>query len=254
MLKPLPPKPARAAGAAREFSVFALVVLVEAVLARRFDLIDTPTLFATLAGVLVLALGGLVASAIAFGDIWRRGAPGFGRAAVAFVAAVLALTPFAGVALAVGVYPELTEVSTDRTSPPPFLTDPSRKAAGALDPAEAARLQADAYPDLVGRRLPLSTVEAQGLVHLTATELGWVIVAEQEPATEADAGFLEAEARSLTLGIPDDVAIRVWPDAGGSRIDIRSASRMAVHDLGENARHVRTFLATIDEILTRPAD
>ncbi|WP_075217616.1 DUF1499 domain-containing protein [Mongoliimonas terrestris] len=253
MLKPLPPKPARMAGTAREFSVFALVVLAEAVVARRFDLIDTPTLYGCLVAVLVLALAGLVAVAVALTDVWRKGAPGFGHAAVAFVAATLALTPFAGVALAVGVYPELTEVSTDLANPPPFLSDPTRRAPGTAG-AEAGRLQAEAYPDLVGRRLPLSTVEAYDLVRQAAVEEGWTILAEQEPVTETDAGFLEAEARSLALGIPDDVAVRVWPDAGSARVDVRSASRMPVHDLGENARRVRRFLAALDEILTRPAD
>ncbi len=84
-------------------------------------------------------------------------------------------------------------------------------------------------------------------------ELGWTITGEAEPASEDDTGWIEAEARSIFLGLPYDVAIRTTPDGAGSRIDVRSGSRLRAHDLGENARRVRAFYDKLDEITKRPA-
>ena len=39
----------------------------------------------------------------------------------------------------------------------------------------------------------------------------------------------------------DDVLIRVSADAGGSRIDVRSKSRVGKGDLGTNAQRIRAY-------------
>jgi hypothetical protein len=256
MLKPLPPRPARGTRFARALALFALVVMVEAVLARRFDLIDTPTLFVALIAVAMAALLALAVVVVSLGDVWRDGAPGAGRALVAFGLVVLVLAPFAGAAAAVAIYPPVFDVTTDPVDPPRFRTRPDLgdPLVGLTDsPAEAARLVTETWPDIATRNLPLSTVEAHAASHLAATELGWMITAEAEPAGEADAGVIEAEARSLFLGVPDDVVVRILPAAIGSRVDVRSASRFPTHDLGENARRIRAFFAKLAEITTRPA-
>jgi hypothetical protein len=255
-MKPLVRRPARGIGVARFFGALGLAVAIEAALARRFDVIDSLTLLAAMAAVLAMALIALVAVLVAFRDIWREGVPGFGSAFFAFVVAGLTLAPFAGAAASVIVYPPIDEISTDLADRPVFHARPEsqRLPFVAVAPeSEHARLQAETYPDLVPRSLPLSTVEAHAMAHLAATELGWTLVVESEPASEADGGSLDAVARSLLLGLPNDVAVRVTPEANGSRIDVRSASRIAMPDLGENARRIRAFFAKIDEIMTRPA-
>jgi hypothetical protein len=255
-MKPLERRPARGIAVARLFGMLGLVVAVEAALARRFDLVDNLTLLACLAAVLVMALVALVAVLVAFRDIWRDGAPGFGAAMTAFVVAFLTLAPFAGAAAGAIVYPPIDDVSTDLADRPAFHARSGREALpfATLAPAtDYARLQAEAYPDLVPRPLPLSTVEAQAMAHLAAGELGWTIVAESEPANEAESGSIDAVARSTLLGMPSDVVVRVTPEGAESRIDVRSGSRVAMPDLGENARRIRAFYAKIDEIMTRPA-
>lgn len=257
MLKPLPPRPARGLRFARVLALFAIVVAGEAVLARRFDLIDTVTLFATLAIVLVVVLVALAGTTLALTDVWRRGAPGLGSAVVSFAMIALVLAPYAGAGVAVSVHPNLSQVSTDLSDPPRFAVRPADFEpilGGAAVGSEAARLQQEGYPDLVSRRLPLSTVEAYALARATVSELGWRVLADREPGAEGEPGQIECEARTLVLFLPIDVAIRIWPDAGGSRIDLRSAGRLPLHDLGENARRIRVFFRTFDEVMSRPAE
>jgi len=44
------------------------------------------------------------------------------------------------------------------------------------------------------------------------------------------------------LRFRDDITIRVRPAASGSRVDVRSRSRVGRDDLGANAARIRRFL------------
>ena len=48
----------------------------------------------------------------------------------------------------------------------------------------------------------------------------------------------------------DDVVIRVAETPQGTRVDMRSKSRVGQSDLGANAERVRTFLAELDQQLS----
>jgi Protein of unknown function (DUF1499) len=48
------------------------------------------------------------------------------------------------------------------------------------------------------------------------------------------------------------VAVRVRATSDGSRIDVRSASRYGLHDLGENAERVSALISDIDDVLAAP--
>ena len=73
-----------------------------------------------------------------------------------------------------------------------------------------------------------------------ARALGWKIV-----AAAPGQGRLEATATTRWFGFKDDVVVRVTPASGGSRVDIRSVSRVGKSDLGVNARRIRAFLAAL---------
>lgn len=64
----------------------------------------------------------------------------------------------------------------------------------------------------------------------------------------ADAS-IEAVARTLVLALPADVALRIVADDDGSLVDMRSASRIGSHDLGDNARRIRAFFSDLDSAL-----
>jgi uncharacterized protein (DUF1499 family) len=74
--------------------------------------------------------------------------------------------------------------------------------------------------------------------------MDWRIVA----ADEAD-GRIEATDRTWWFGFTDDIVVRIRPEGAGSRVDVRSASRVGVGDFGTNAERVRAYLAEVREQL-----
>ncbi|KCZ66013.1 hypothetical protein L53_01480 [Hyphomonas sp. L-53-1-40] len=73
-------------------------------------------------------------------------------------------------------------------------------------------------------------------------ERGWAIVTSDEAT-----GRIEATETSFWFDFKDDVMIRIQPtEEGGSRIDVRSTSRVGLSDLGANAKRVRNLLDDIE--------
>lgn len=140
--------------------------------------------------------------------------------------------------------PAINDITTDTHTPPQFSAVlPLR--AGATSPAgypgpETAAQQLKAYPDvrpLITSLPPAAALEAA----LTAAgKLGWQVV-----AADREAGRLEAVATTFWFGFRDDIVVRVTPEAKGSRVDVRSHSRVGRSDLGTNARRIRAFMKTM---------
>lgn len=97
------------------------------------------------------------------------------------------------------------------------------------------------YPDLVPLTLdlPPNAAYAAALAAARAMPL-WQVVSE-DPA----AGRIAALASTPRLKFVDDVEIVVEPAGTGSRVHMRSASRVGVTDFGANARRVRAYLARL---------
>ncbi|HEX9906401.1 MAG TPA: DUF1499 domain-containing protein [Propylenella sp.] len=71
--------------------------------------------------------------------------------------------------------------------------------------------------------------------------------AARDAASRADSTIgLEATASTPIFGFADDVVVRVRETPEGTRVDMRSASRIGEHDLGQNARRIKSFLAALD--------
>ena len=144
---------------------------------------------------------------------------------------------------AMGV-PPIHDISTDTFDPPGFvaLLPERQKSPNGADyggPAIAAQQQ-QAYPgikSLVVKTPPGETVQR---AIDAARALGWEIV-----ASDAAAGRIEATATTAWWGFKDDVVVRVRPEGTGSRVDVRSVSRVGVSDLGANAKRVTEFLAKL---------
>lgn len=140
--------------------------------------------------------------------------------------------------------PYIHDISTDTQNPPEFAAVlPLR--AGAPNPAvyagaELAAQQAAAYPDIQPLVLELAPAAAFERALATARRLGWEIV-----ATDADGGRIEATDTTFWFGFKDDVVVRVAPADGGSRIDVRSLSRIGKSDVGANAARIRRYLAAV---------
>ncbi len=76
--------------------------------------------------------------------------------------------------------------------------------------------------------------------------MGWIIV-----AVEPQEMRIEATDTSLLFGFKDDIVIRVTGHGNGSRIDMRSLSRVGKGDFGVNAKRIRSFMEKLDSERTR---
>ena len=72
------------------------------------------------------------------------------------------------------------------------------------------------------------------------------LTAETVPAAGAQTATIQAVSRTLLFQFPDYVVIRIQTESGGTRVDIRSASTVGQHDLGQNARRIRDLLSAFD--------
>ena len=122
-----------------------------------------------------------------------------------------------------------------------------RRAPGRDDPYRVAfaqsiqlHLQRHGYPDLVPRILARPPGEVFALALAAAKEMNWEIV-----AAVPEEGRIEAMATTFWFGFTDDVVVRVAAHEKGSRLDVRSVSRVGRSDIGVNARRIREFLALL---------
>jgi uncharacterized protein (DUF1499 family) len=140
--------------------------------------------------------------------------------------------------------PPIHDVTTDPDDPPAFVAVVARRQ-GARNPVEyggsaVAARQRQAFPDLVPLDLPVPPGRAFAAAEAAARGLGWEIVA----AVPAE-GRIEATATTPWFGFKDDVVVRIRARNEGSRIDVRSLSRIGGGDLGVNAARIRAFLGRL---------
>ncbi len=140
--------------------------------------------------------------------------------------------------------PPIHDITTDPDNPPAFVVVvPLRVAAGATpvayEGAKIAEQQRLAYPDLRPLTLALPAPAAFNRALDTAQRVGWVIVAADNAA-----GRIEARQEPL-VRVYRDIVIRITPSGSGSRIDLRSSSRLGRSDFGVNAARIKTYLAAL---------
>jgi len=186
----------------------------------------------------------------------------FGRLYVGFIAQALSLPP-------------IHDVQTDWTEPVTF-TDAILSARAADDASNAieiapiipmgantrwqgmggrlvAEVQEEAeskeagkgtvYPKLEPLYFATSPTEVAALAETLIAKKGWDLVT---PAPSGgDTGteiLLEATVTTGWFGFKDDVAVRIRPVEGATRVDMRSISRVGLSDLGLNSRRVSGFM------------
>jgi uncharacterized protein (DUF1499 family) len=144
----------------------------------------------------------------------------------------------------VRVVPAINDISTDTRNPPAFVALIPSRAGVTVPPGypggETADKQRRAYPDIRPLDLPVPPTTAFARALDAAKGMGWQIA-----AADAAAGRIEATATTPWFGFRDDVVIRVAAAPAGSRIDVRSVSRVGKSDLGTNAKRIRAYLAKL---------
>ena len=222
--------------------LIALAALPIGALGHRFGLWGFTTGTALVFSGIVLATIVLVLGVAALVFVRTRRRPADRTPALIGLAASVAVSVAMGPQYAKAVsLPTTNDVTTDRNDPPVFQQLAANSAPGAnlLDyTEEEARVQAAGYADLTGIRTTGSVGENLVKAVALARSLGWEVVSENAPG-----GIVEMTATTFWFGFQDDVAIRVRP-AGGDEtvVDLRSASRVGLHDLGANADRIRAFL------------
>jgi uncharacterized protein (DUF1499 family) len=165
-------------------------------------------------------------------------------AATAMILSLIAIGSIGAIAWKGSRVPVIHDITTDTIQPPPFLAIlPLRS--GALNPVDyggpdVAAKQQLAYPDIMPLLLNVSPGRALDRALAAAKAMGWEIVAS-DPA----GGRIEATDTTFWFGFKDDVVVRVTSQPTGSRVDVRSLSRVGGGDLGANASRVRAFLAAV---------
>ena len=144
--------------------------------------------------------------------------------------------------------PRIHDITTNIDDPPLFqhavrqreVTDNSL----AYNPANIHHQQR-AYPDIQPLYLSddIDTVFKWALD--AADVMGWMVYHSDNTQYT-----FEAEELSALCGFADDIIVLVQHSDSGNRIDLRSASRVGVSDLGANAKRIKRYLAILRDLST----
>jgi len=196
------------------------------------------------------AYGALAAAAVSIVALvfgWSHlGARGIALAAVGVVlGAVVAYLPWQYDRLR-NTVPPIHDITTDTDNPPAFVAAlklrPKDSNTVTYEGPDLAGKQRAAYPDIAPVKAKLAPAEAFKRALDAANAMpGWTVV-DNDPA----AGRIEANETSRWFRFTDDVVIRVTADGAGSRIDVRSVSRVGRSDFGVNAARIRAYAAALN--------
>ncbi len=142
--------------------------------------------------------------------------------------------------------PPIHDITTDIEDPPAFVTALKLRPEGSNTTVHGgepvAVMQTVAYPGVK----PILTDAPPGSAFEralgVARDLGWEIT-----ATAPEEGRIEALETTFWFGFTDDIVIRVRGYGKGSRVDVRSVSRVGKNDAGTNARRVERFIRAYND-------
>jgi len=192
-------------------------------------------------GITVIALVLALIAGFAKPGGTRAGLP---EAVVAVVIGAVTITgPLMLMSRGKGV-PPIHDITTDTADPPQFVAVAPLRAGApntmTYGGPDLAAQQKKAYPQIVPLELPVPPERAYEEALAAARDMGWTIV-----SADAAGRRIEATATTPFFGFKDDVVVRVGATDKGSRIDVRSLSRIGRSDLGANARRIESYLGRI---------
>ena len=142
-------------------------------------------------------------------------------------------------------YPPIHDITTDTENPPEFeaivplrADAPNKTEYGG---EEVAKAQKEFYSGIETLRLDEPPSQAYEKALEAAREKPWEIVAADKEDLR-----IEAYHKLPWFGFIDDVVIRVDTSENGSKIDVRSVSRLGRGDLGVNAHRIKDYLNSIE--------
>ena len=220
-------------------AVASVLMLAAAGPLYRTGLLDLTKAFGVLRWAAYGGIGALLVAVLAV-IVARRHRTGMASAVTAIVAGLIALAmPFSWLRQAARV-PRIHDVTTDTDHPPQFVAVVPLRA-GAANPVQyggpaIAAQQHQGYADITPLSLTIAPHQAFDRCLASARKMGWEIVAS-DPAS----GRIEATDTTFWFGFKDDI-VRIAAAPGGSRVDVRSLSRVGLSDVGTNAARIRKYL------------
>lgn len=150
--------------------------------------------------------------------------------------------------------PFIHDISTDLQNPPRFQAAVAAREAFASETgqemndlrfdANVALQQQAGYPDIAPLTLNASPAEVFEKAEALVERNEWEFLAQDQQA-----GRIEATATTRFYKFKDDIVIRLTPTGTGTsvstRVDMRSASRVGLSDVGVNAARIKDFLAAL---------
>jgi uncharacterized protein (DUF1499 family) len=184
-------------------------------------------------------------SILSFLFLRKKGAKVITTLSVAFVLTAVAATTALYWQQRAQSVPPIHDITTDLQNPPEFSAMVRLRADAPNPPEyageETAEQQREAYPGLeplvVDDSLQVAMDEAVRLV----LNRGWQIV-----AINRNEGRIEATEILPWFGFKDDVVLRFTETTQGTRIDMRSKSRVGRSDVGVNAKRIERFLEDLE--------
>lgn len=140
-----------------------------------------------------------------------------------------------GVAFAARTAPRINDVATDLREPPALGLESEPSLPDRFRPIIQA-----AYPDLRPAIAPGTPEAVLERAQALALGMGWEV-----RKVDRQAGVLHATTITGLFRFRDDVGLRVRAETGGTRVDMRSRSRVGQGDFGANAARIRAFLAAL---------
>jgi uncharacterized protein (DUF1499 family) len=229
-------------------AVILLIILVTGPLGYKFSMVPlqpslVSLLIAVAGGVLVFLIG-LVYLVIAMRSDLER------NRNLVIVSMILGLVPVGIIGpqmAAAGDVPPIHDITTDTANPPAFIAivalrenAPNGYEYGVTEAWPAEKLGAttmEVYPHLKPVESDLSVADAVDRTEDALRAMGLEIV-----AVDKEAGLVEATATTFWFGFKDDMVVRIVGNGEGSRIDLRSMSRVGQSDVGANAARITDFV------------
>lgn len=173
--------------------------------------------------------------------IKKRNITGMKRAILSLIIGIAILTPNIMSSLGPDVkIPPIHDITTDTDNPPQFMALVGKRGENAntlvYGGPEIAVQQKEAYPDIKPIISTLSPETAYEKALMVAGDMGWEISGADKTALR-----FEGTATTRWFHFVDDTVVVVSAAPNGSRIDIRSVSRVGRSDIGMNAKRIRKF-------------
>ena len=144
--------------------------------------------------------------------------------------------------------PPIHDITTDMENPPEFVAM-VRLREDAQNPPEysgeeAAEAQREAYPNVQPLMTAAPKQEVIDEIVTLIVSRNWDLV-----SINRQEGRVEATEKLAWFGFKDDVVFRITETDDGSRVDMRSKSRIGRSDIGVNADRIESFLRDLENRL-----